>query len=307
MSLFAFDDATCLRLADQHGTPCFAYHGPTVESQYGRLRAALPGRTRVAYAVKANPHPQLLGRLAALGAAFDCASIGELERLAGLQISTGRIFYAGPGKRDAELQAALHMGVHIQAEGWEDLLRIELFSAAPVEVNLRVHPAQGVQESNPIIGGVGTLFGPILGAAVLTLLADGISELLAAMGVEIPGVKQVFYGIVLLVVVMFLPNGIWPTAMQQGKVAGISMAGGEAVYTGTTMANILKVVGIDLAAAGDIDADHRYEAHITATDSTYRKIVTDNKIIIGCILLGDTSDYGRLTRAITEKTELQSL
>jgi nitrite reductase (NADH) large subunit len=103
------------------------------------------------------------------------------------------------------------------------------------------------------------------------------------------------------------PSGIWPTAMQQGKVAGINMAGGAAVYTGTTMANLLKVAGIDLAAAGDIDADNRYEAHITATDSTYRKIVTDNKKIIGCILLGDTSDYGRLTRAITEKTELQSL
>ena len=62
----------------------------------------------------------------------------------------------------------------------------------------------------PIIGGVGTLFGPVLGAAVLTLLADGITELLAAMGIEIPGVKQVFYGVVLLVVVMFLPHGIWP-------------------------------------------------------------------------------------------------
>lgn len=62
----------------------------------------------------------------------------------------------------------------------------------------------------PIIGGVGTLFGPVLGAAVLTLLADGITEALAAMGWEIPGIKQVFYGVVLLAVVMFLPNGIWP-------------------------------------------------------------------------------------------------
>jgi branched-chain amino acid transport system permease protein len=62
----------------------------------------------------------------------------------------------------------------------------------------------------PIIGGVGTLFGPVLGAAVLTILADGITEALAAFGVEIPGVKQVFYGLVLLVVVMFLPHGIWP-------------------------------------------------------------------------------------------------
>ena len=63
----------------------------------------------------------------------------------------------------------------------------------------------------PIIGGVGTLFGPILGAAVLTLLSDGITEGLALAGWEIPGIKQVFYGLVLLAVVMFLPHGIWPT------------------------------------------------------------------------------------------------
>jgi branched-chain amino acid transport system permease protein len=62
----------------------------------------------------------------------------------------------------------------------------------------------------PIIGGVGTLFGPILGAAVLTVLSDAITELLAFYGWEIPGSKQVFYGVVLLAVVVFLPHGIWP-------------------------------------------------------------------------------------------------
>ena len=62
----------------------------------------------------------------------------------------------------------------------------------------------------PVIGGVGTLFGPILGAAVLTLLSDGITDGLAALGWEVPGIKQVFYGVVLLAVIMFLPNGIWP-------------------------------------------------------------------------------------------------
>jgi len=62
----------------------------------------------------------------------------------------------------------------------------------------------------PVIGGVGTLFGPILGAAVLTLLSDGLTEGLAALGWEMPGIKQVFYGLVLLAVVMFLPHGIWP-------------------------------------------------------------------------------------------------
>ena len=62
----------------------------------------------------------------------------------------------------------------------------------------------------PVIGGVGTLFGPILGAVVLTVLSDTLTELLAALGWEIPGIKQVFYGVVLLAVVMFLPHGIWP-------------------------------------------------------------------------------------------------
>src|SRR3954463_7566627 len=63
---------------------------------------------------------------------------------------------------------------------------------------------------DPIIGGIGPLFGPVLGAAILTLLSNGITDALGALGWEIPGIKQVFYGFVLLAVVMFLPNGIWP-------------------------------------------------------------------------------------------------
>jgi len=70
----------------------------------------------------------------------------------------------------------------------------------------------------PVIGGVGTLFGPILGAAVLTLLSETITESLAAFGLDIPGVKQVFYGVVLLAVVVFLPHGIWPAIAKRLKL-----------------------------------------------------------------------------------------
>jgi len=62
----------------------------------------------------------------------------------------------------------------------------------------------------PIVGGVGSLFGPILGAVLLTTLADSLNNLMSAMGWDVPGIKQVFYGVILLLVVMFLPNGIWP-------------------------------------------------------------------------------------------------
>ncbi|MSP36925.1 MAG: branched-chain amino acid ABC transporter permease [Deltaproteobacteria bacterium] len=70
----------------------------------------------------------------------------------------------------------------------------------------------------PIIGGIGTLFGPIVGAALLTLLADGSTELVAALGWDVPGVKQLIYGLALFFVVVFLPNGIWPALARKLKV-----------------------------------------------------------------------------------------
>jgi branched-chain amino acid transport system permease protein len=62
----------------------------------------------------------------------------------------------------------------------------------------------------PIFGGVGTLFGPIIGAFLLTALAEALREAMLMLGIDVPGVKQVFYGFCLLLVVMFLPDGIWP-------------------------------------------------------------------------------------------------
>lgn len=62
----------------------------------------------------------------------------------------------------------------------------------------------------PIIGGIGTLFGPILGAFLLTGLSETMHAILHAFGVDIPGAKQVFYGLCLLFVVMLLPDGVWP-------------------------------------------------------------------------------------------------
>ncbi len=153
--LFAFNDATCSALAEAHGTPLFAYSGTVAEAGFAKLRAALPDRVRLAYAVKANPHPDLLRCFADLDASFDCASGGELRRVAALGLPAGRIFYAGPGKRAEELALALEQGVRVQAEGWEDLARLDALATRPVDVNLRVHPARGVEESSRIIGGTG--------------------------------------------------------------------------------------------------------------------------------------------------------
>ncbi len=62
----------------------------------------------------------------------------------------------------------------------------------------------------PIIGGIGTLFGPIIGAFLITGLSEALQELLTWFGFDPPGAKRVFYGVCLLLVVMLLPDGIWP-------------------------------------------------------------------------------------------------
>jgi diaminopimelate decarboxylase len=156
MSLFAFSDEACADLAKIHGTPVFAYSLGAARRQWLDLRKALPaGRVRLAFAVKANPHPTLLDAFAELGSCFDCASGGELSRVHAVGVGSGRTFYTGPGKRTEELALALAHGARVQADGWEDLERLEALAEGPVAVNLRVHPMAGIKEANRIIGGTG--------------------------------------------------------------------------------------------------------------------------------------------------------
>ena len=93
--------------------------------------------------------------------------------------------------------------------------------------------------------------------------------------------------------------GIWPAAMEQGKIAGLNMAGGDVAYAGTTLSNILKVAGIDLASAGEIDEENRYQSKIVVSDDTYKKVVINDGKVIGCIMLGDRKNFDRINWAIS--------
>jgi branched-chain amino acid transport system permease protein len=72
----------------------------------------------------------------------------------------------------------------------------------------------------PIVGGIGTLFGPILGAFVITGLAETLNAVMSTFGLELPGARQVFYGVCLLLVVVALPDGVWPPLARRLGVAG---------------------------------------------------------------------------------------
>jgi branched-chain amino acid transport system permease protein len=72
----------------------------------------------------------------------------------------------------------------------------------------------------PVIGGIGTLFGPIVGAFVLTGLAEILNSAMGAFGLDLPGAKQIFYGICLLLVIVAVPEGIWPWFARRAGMAG---------------------------------------------------------------------------------------
>lgn len=103
--------------------------------------------------------------------------------------------------------------------------------------------------------------------------------------------------------------GIWPASEKQGEIAGKNMAGEKVEYQGTTMSNILKVVGIDLVSIGDIDTDGEHEAILMKDPEKfiYKKLVLERNKIIGAILYGDKSGWKKLQRAIEEGKDITEI
>jgi len=62
----------------------------------------------------------------------------------------------------------------------------------------------------PIVGGLGTVFGPVIGAFILTPLGEGLIAITERFGINAPGVKAVFYGVILIVIISAMPTGVWP-------------------------------------------------------------------------------------------------
>ena len=103
--------------------------------------------------------------------------------------------------------------------------------------------------------------------------------------------------------------GLWPAAQEQGRVAGAAMAGQEVSYEGTVPSSTLKVVGIDLFSAGDIDAEGKLTAVVAKDEARniYRKLVSDGRAVVGAILLGDIRGSGEIAEAIRTRKDMAAL
>ncbi len=143
-------------------TPLFLYSRSRLDQRMADLRKALPSRIGVNYAIKANPYPPLVMHMQSLLDGFDIASSGELAIMRSLKVDMAKVSFAGPGKRDDELELAVRVGVTLncESEGEADrtLAVAERLGIAP-RMAIRVNPDFELRGSGMKMGGGAKPFG----------------------------------------------------------------------------------------------------------------------------------------------------
>ncbi len=149
-------------VAEAGRTPLFVYSRERIAARVAELRSALPQQVALNYAVKANPFAPVLQTMSGLVDGFDIASGGELTMVTAAGIDPARVSFAGPGKRDDELEAAIAAGVTLNLESEGEAARA-LAIAARIGVTprlaVRVNPDFDLKGSGMKMGGGAKPFG----------------------------------------------------------------------------------------------------------------------------------------------------
>jgi diaminopimelate decarboxylase len=112
-------------IVSQIGSPAYIYDGAVMRRAYRRLAAVLDGFAAIYYSAKANPARSVIRLFIEEGAGVEIASIGEYHAAIAAGAKPERILFAGPGKRHAELAAAIDGGIgEIHIEGHDEIARL---------------------------------------------------------------------------------------------------------------------------------------------------------------------------------------
>ncbi|MEC7951680.1 MAG: pyridoxal-dependent decarboxylase, exosortase A system-associated [Pseudomonadota bacterium] len=149
--------------AEQAGrTPLFVYSQTRIEQRFADLREAMPDRLKINYAIKANSFAPLLSFVSNLADGLDIASGGELEMVRATGLDLSRVSFAGPGKRDVELESAITAGVTLnlesEAEAGRAIAIAERLGLTP-SLAVRVNPDFELKGSGMKMGGGAKPFG----------------------------------------------------------------------------------------------------------------------------------------------------
>src|SRR3989338_7226067 len=86
----------------QHGSPIMLIRKSVLEKQCHRFRKCLP-EVKPYYAIKANPHPEIIKTFIKLGASFDVASAAEMKQVLDLGAVPSKIIFANTIKSNDDI------------------------------------------------------------------------------------------------------------------------------------------------------------------------------------------------------------
>lgn len=151
------------KLADSYGTPSYVYQLQEVDQSYDALESALPAGSIIYYSLKANPHPGIAARLAALGCHAELSSVGEAAAMAQAGFEPGQSLYTGPGKSIREMEAAIQQGILLfSVESLRELARLSELAVkhkTKLQAIIRVNPSYSITGSGLSMTGVSSQFG----------------------------------------------------------------------------------------------------------------------------------------------------
>lgn len=152
MDLFSYrdgrlfcEDVSLDDLAGRVGTPMYVYSRKTLETHYDRIAAAFGQLDPIiCYSIKSCGNVHICKLLGARGAGMDVVSGGELFRAKAAGVPMGKVVYAGVGKTDAEIRAAIEANIgwfNIESEAeFENIAAIAKQMNAKANAALRVNP-----------------------------------------------------------------------------------------------------------------------------------------------------------------------
>jgi len=189
--------------AETSKTPVFLYDLKGITSRFRDLQKPWP-ETRIYYAMKANPHPEVMQTLQRLGAGVDVVSGGEITRALECGFVGSNLVFSGVGKSREEIELALQIKIHqINVESIPELKRIASIAKeknTTVDVVLRVNPNVSIQTHPYIATGLHeNKFGLEFGAwpEIKTIFQQnrhvklvGLSLHLGSQMLEFEGIKE---------------------------------------------------------------------------------------------------------------------
>lgn len=277
-------------LADMAGdTPLFVYDSAMLTARVAAWRAAMPTDVQLHFAMKANPYAPLLAFMARLVDGFDVASGGELKAAIDSGMAAAHISFAGPGKRDRELEAAIVAGTTLNLESAGEAARA-LSIAARIGLTprlaVRVNPDFDLKGSGMKMGGGAKPFGvdaaevPALVRRLIAAGADwqGFHIFAGSQALDAAAIADTQTQTVALAARLADEIGATPPLVNLGGGMGVPYFPGD---TAVDAAAVGTTLGETLAARPAVLADSRFAMELgrwlVAEAGVYLTRVVDRK------------------------------